>query len=57
MGLFRTEFVYLEDPDASEEALTELYEEVVQHLSPRPVIFRTLDLGGDKLDPHARSRA
>ena len=51
VGLFRTEIVYLEDPDASEEALSELYIEVVQRLTPRLVIFRTLDLGGDKLDP------
>ena len=51
IGLFRTEFVYLEDPDASEEALSALYVEVVQRLTPKLVVFRTLDLGGDKLDP------
>lgn len=51
VGLFRTEFVYLEDPDASEDALAELYVQVVCRLAPKPVIFRTLDLGGDKLDP------
>ncbi len=51
VGLFRTEFVYLEDPDASEDALSALYIEVVQRLVPRLVVFRTLDLGGDKLDP------
>jgi phosphotransferase system enzyme I (PtsI) len=51
VGLFRTEFVYLEDPNASESALTELYVEVVKRLAPKPVTFRTLDLGGDKLDP------
>jgi phosphotransferase system enzyme I (PtsI) len=51
VGLFRTEFVYLEDPDASEATLTELYVQVVRELAPRLVIFRTLDLGGDKLDP------
>ena len=51
VGLFRTEIVYLEDPDASEEALSALYVEVVQRLAPKQVIFRTLDLGGDKLDP------
>ncbi len=51
VGLFRTEFVYLEDPDASETTLTELYVKVVCELAPRLVIFRTLDLGGDKLDP------
>lgn len=51
VGLFRTEFVYLEDPNASEGALADLYVEVVKRLAPKPVIFRTLDLGGDKLDP------
>lgn len=51
VGLFRTEFVYLEDPNASEDALAELYEAVVKRMNPKPVIFRTLDLGGDKLDP------
>lgn len=51
IGLFRTEIVYLEDPDASEEALSELYVEVVQRLAPKLTVFRTLDLGGDKLDP------
>lgn len=51
VGLFRTEFVYLEDPDASEDALADLYVQVVCRMAPKPVIFRTLDLGGDKLDP------
>jgi phosphotransferase system enzyme I (PtsI) len=51
VGLFRTEFVYLEDPNASEGALAELYEAVVKRMAPKLVIFRTLDLGGDKLDP------
>jgi phosphoenolpyruvate-protein phosphotransferase (PTS system enzyme I) len=51
VGLFRTEFGYLEEPDASEEMLADFYSEVVQKMSPKLVIFRTLDLGGDKLDP------
>ena len=51
IGLFRTEFIYLEDPDASEATLTDLYTQVVKHVAPYRVIFRTLDLGGDKLDP------
>jgi phosphotransferase system enzyme I (PtsI) len=51
VGLFRTEFGYLEVPDASEEMLSEFYTNVVKKISPRLVIFRTLDLGGDKLDP------
>ncbi len=51
IGLFRTEFLYLENPNASEERLSKVYCKVVQTLSPELVIFRTLDLGGDKLDP------
>lgn len=51
IGLFRTEFLYLQNPDASEELLTEVYTEVVKAVSPQQVVFRTLDLGGDKLDP------
>lgn len=49
VGLFRTEFMYLEDPEASEEKLTEVYSQVVRTLSPQQIIFRTLDVGGDKL--------
>ena len=45
------EFLYLENPDAAEEKLTNVYVRVVQALAPKLVIFRTLDLGGDKLDP------
>ena len=52
VGLFRTEFLYLENPDAAEEKLSAVYSRVVQSLSPQLVIFRTLDLGGDKLDPN-----
>jgi phosphoenolpyruvate-protein phosphotransferase (PTS system enzyme I) len=51
VGLFRTEFLYIENPSASEERLTEVYSEVVKAVSPELVIFRTLDIGGDKLDP------
>jgi phosphoenolpyruvate-protein phosphotransferase (PTS system enzyme I) len=51
VGLFRTEFGYLEEPDASEEMLTAFYTEVVEKMDKRLVIFRTLDLGGDKIDP------
>ncbi len=51
VGLFRTEFLYLENPDTSEEKLSQVYAQVVKAVSPQVVIFRTLDLGGDKLDP------
>ena len=51
VGLFRTEFLYLEDPEAPEDRLTEVYTQVVKAVSPQLVVFRTLDIGGDKLDP------
>jgi phosphotransferase system enzyme I (PtsI) len=50
VGLFRTEFLHLQDPSASEDWLTDAYREVIQAMAPRLVIFRTLDLGGDKVE-------
>jgi phosphotransferase system enzyme I (PtsI) len=50
IGLFRTEFFYLnraELPGEEEQFLA--YREVAERLNPRPVLFRTMDLGGDKL--------
>ncbi len=50
IGLFRTEFLYLERPDLPSEE--EHYSDAVAALRAaggRPVVFRTLDLGGDKL--------
>ncbi len=51
VGLFRTEFLHLENPDGSEDWLTQCYGKVVEAMAPRQVIFRTLDVGGDKADP------
>jgi phosphotransferase system enzyme I (PtsI) len=49
VGLFRTEFLYINrDRLPSEEELFEMYRSVISALYPRIVIFRTLDLGGDK---------
>ncbi len=50
VGLFRTEFLHLENPNATEDELTESYSQVVKSLAPKRVVFRTLDLGGDKVD-------
>ncbi|HIE06051.1 MAG TPA: phosphoenolpyruvate--protein phosphotransferase [bacterium (Candidatus Stahlbacteria)] len=53
IGLFRTEFLYLsigEPP--SEEDQFEVYSWVVKEVSPKPVIIRTYDLGGDKFIPN-----
>jgi phosphoenolpyruvate-protein phosphotransferase (PTS system enzyme I) len=50
VGLFRTEFLHLADPEASEDWLAAAYRQVIESMEPRLVIFRTLDLGGDKVE-------
>jgi len=49
VGLFRTEFFYLDrsTPPSIEEQ-TEIYRAVIQALDGRPLVVRTLDIGGDK---------
>lgn len=50
IGLFRTEFLYLNRADLpSEEEQFEAYRLVAQQSLPYAAIFRTLDLGGDKV--------
>jgi len=52
IGLYRTEFVFLMRSDLpSEDEQGELYRRVVEEIAPRPVTFRLLDAGGDKLVP------
>jgi phosphotransferase system enzyme I (PtsI) len=49
IGLLRTEFLYLEDTQPpSEEKQFSIYREIFEVMSWRPVIVRTLDIGGDK---------
>ncbi len=50
MGLYRTEFLYLnrEEPPDEEEQF-ENYRLVAERAKPHSVIIRTLDIGGDKL--------
>lgn len=49
IGLFRTEYAYLNRSDLpDEEELTEKYTELATIMSPRKVVLRTLDLGADK---------
>ncbi len=50
VGLLRSEFLYMDRATApSEEEQTEVYSEIVRILGPdRPIIIRTLDVGGDK---------
>ena len=49
IGLFRTEFLYLNRSDfPTEEEQYQAYNQVAEQLKPQPVIIRTMDLGGDK---------
>ncbi|HEX4986949.1 MAG TPA: phosphoenolpyruvate--protein phosphotransferase [Burkholderiales bacterium] len=49
VGLFRTEFIYLNRGDLpSEDEQFEAYRRVVQEMDGRPVTIRTFDLGADK---------
>ncbi|MBR4071084.1 MAG: phosphoenolpyruvate--protein phosphotransferase [Clostridia bacterium] len=49
IGLFRSEFLYLESDDyPTEETQFEAYKYVVQRMNGQRVIIRTLDIGADK---------
>jgi phosphotransferase system enzyme I (PtsI) len=49
VGLYRTEFLYLnKQSDPTEAEHLDAYLTVLRNLGPRPVVFRTLDLGADK---------
>ena len=49
IGLFRSEFIYMESPTyPSEEEQFRIYREVLEKMRGRKVIIRTLDLGTDK---------
>ena len=49
IGLFRSEFIYMESPTyPSEDEQFSIYKEVLERMRGRKVIIRTLDLGTDK---------
>ena len=49
IGLFRTEFLYMKDDRLpSEEEQFEAYKQVLVGMQNRPVVIRTMDIGGDK---------
>jgi phosphocarrier protein FPr len=53
VGLLRTEFLFLDRADApTEDQQFEVYRDIVRALDGRPVIVRTLDIGGDKPLPY-----
>ncbi|SDC24960.1 phosphoenolpyruvate--protein phosphotransferase [Shouchella lonarensis] len=49
IGLYRTEFLYMDRSELpSEEEQFAAYKEVVERMEGKPVVIRTLDIGGDK---------
>ena len=49
VGLFRTEFLYMKSEDwPDEETQYQAYKTVLEGLEGKPVVIRTLDIGGDK---------
>lgn len=53
IGLFRTEFLYMDrDELPDEEGQSKVYKNVGEKMSGKPVIIRTLDIGGDKDLPY-----
>jgi phosphoenolpyruvate-protein phosphotransferase (PTS system enzyme I) len=57
IGLFRTEFLYLRERRLpTEDEQFSVYREVLRSVAPGPVIFRTLDVGGDKFLQEISSR-
>jgi phosphoenolpyruvate-protein phosphotransferase (PTS system enzyme I) len=49
VGLFRTEFLFMERPELpTEEEQYDAYRKVAAAFGQKPVIIRTLDVGGDK---------
>ncbi len=53
IGLFRTEFLFMDrDAIPTEEEQFEAYKSVAETMAEKPVIIRTLDIGGDKEIPY-----
>ncbi|WP_025027109.1 phosphoenolpyruvate--protein phosphotransferase [Caldalkalibacillus mannanilyticus] len=53
IGLYRTEFLYMgRDQLPTEEEQFEAYKSVLERMEEKPVVVRTLDIGGDKELPY-----
>ena len=53
VGLYRTEFLYMDSQDfPTEEDQYEAYKAVLEGMNGKPVVVRTMDIGGDKALPY-----
>jgi len=53
VGLYRTEFLYMDRTELpSEDEQFEAYKAVLEEMKDKPVVVRTLDIGGDKELPY-----
>ena len=54
VGLYRTEFLYMDKEDAfpTEDEQYEAYKAVLEGMNGKPIVIRTLDIGGDKELPY-----
>jgi phosphotransferase system enzyme I (PtsI) len=55
VGLYRTEFLFMDrDSLPSEQEQFQAYKEVAQSMPDKPIIVRTMDIGGDKELPYMK---
>lgn len=53
VGLYRTEFLYMDSQDfPTEDEQYEAYKAVLEGMNGKPVVVRTMDIGGDKELPY-----
>jgi phosphotransferase system enzyme I (PtsI) len=59
VGLYRTEYIYIEHGDVSEEKQFQILKEAAEKNGGKPLVIRTFDLGADKLSkymPHPKEQ-
>ena len=55
VGLYRTKFLYMDSPDfPTEEDQYKAYKAVLEGMAGKPVVVRTMDIGGDKELPYLK---
>jgi len=55
IGLYRTEFLYMDSAELpTEEDQYQAYKEVLEGMDGKPVVVRTMDIGGDKELPYLK---